>query len=54
MRNWYLQKLLLLFKVLSLLDVLKDLEFAMAEKKMWMIVIIQDFVFRSCLNLQRK
>lgn len=31
--NWYLRKPLLLFKILPLLAGLKDLEFAMAEKK---------------------
>lgn len=33
MRNWYLRKPLLLFEALPLLDVLKGLELAMAEKK---------------------
>lgn len=33
MRNWYLQKPLLLLEVFPLLDVLKGLELAVAEKK---------------------
>lgn len=47
MRNWYLQKPLLLLEVFPLLDVLKGLELAVAEKK---IIIDRCYNSRHCLQ----
>lgn len=55
LRHWKTWKIgscgnMLLFEILLLLEVLKK------KKKniLWIIVIIQDIVFRTCLKFQRK